>query len=411
MVGLGQSLVRRNHTVVMAINAGMRQLAERAEFEIAEVGEVLGPSEARNAAIDWDHWNLVPGDEWRWTDAADSPLVKACQALIAASEGADFLIAPANDTAGWLAHEHTGIPWATVVLTPAMLQGRIPAQPLAHSHNETLSLHERSFVEHINRVRQRLGLPRRPPARLLRDSISARLLIASNASMAGEIGMSVPQASLTGFWLSNEPAWSTWKPDHALQTFVDITPRPLALSFSSLPLTNPRAVLAVHARAASILGRRLVVLGGWAGFSRDQLPADVHPEDFFFVDALPHDWLFAHVDVAFLHGGIGSLARALRASCPVVVEPYGNDQFFNARQVLVLGVGVAMHPHRITPAGLARVLTEKVLTSACRDRVAHIGREIAGDNGLVRATDRICDWLAEAAARDRSAGPSNTALL
>jgi sterol 3beta-glucosyltransferase len=131
--------------------------------------------------------------------------------------------------------------------------------------------------------------------------------------MAGEAVAGLPATCLTGFWLPDDPAWDGWQPGHDLRAFMTVEPHPLALSFSSLPLTDPVAVLAVHARAAALLNRRLVVLSGWAGFRREHLPPDVCPEGVFFADALPHDWLFSQVDAAFVHGGIGSLARALRA--------------------------------------------------------------------------------------------------
>jgi hypothetical protein len=76
----------------------------------------------------------------------------------------------------------------------------------------------------------------------------------------------------------------------------------------------------------------------------------------------------------------------------------------------MLGLGVAMHPHRMTPAGLARVLAEKVLTPACRAGVARVGGEIAAEDGLMRAADIICEWLPDLPTWDRSAVTSRAAL-
>jgi len=66
----------------------------------------------------------------------------------------------------------------------------------------------------------------------------------------------------------------------------------------------------------------------------------------------------------------------------MVIEPYGNDQFYNARQVVTLEIGAAMHPHRLSSAGLARVLHEKVLQPECRARVKAIGAVLRAEDGL-----------------------------
>ncbi len=47
----------------------------------------------------------------------------------------------------------------------------------------------------------------------------------------------------------------------------------------------------------------------------------------------------------------------------MLVEPYGNGQFFNAKRVVTLNLGAAVHPKKITPDGLAKILETKVLTN------------------------------------------------
>ena len=108
-----------------------------------------------------------------------------------------------------------------------------------------------------------------------------------------------------------------------------------------------------------------------------------------FADFLPHDWLFAQAACAIQHGGIGSIARALRQGCPLLIEPYGNDQFFNAMRVIELEVGAAMHPGKLTAEGIARVLAEKVLSPVYRRRAEAIGAHIRLESGLETACQHI----------------------
>ena len=161
------------------------------------------------------------------------------------------------------------------------------------------------------------------------------------------------------------------------------------LSFSSLPVANRREVLAVHVEAAALLRRPLVVQTGWAGFCRQDLPRGTPAQDVLFVDFLPHDWLFARAACAIQHGGIGSIARALRHGCPLLLEPYGNDQFFNASRVIALGVGAAMRPSALTATGLARVLQEQVLSPGTRHLGETLGAAIRAEAGLEVSYERI----------------------
>jgi UDP:flavonoid glycosyltransferase YjiC (YdhE family) len=77
----------------------------------------------------------------------------------------------------------------------------------------------------------------------------------------------------------------------------------------------------------------------------------------------------------------------------MLVEPLGNDQFFNAKQILNLKVGTAAHPHKITPEGLANILKHKVLTPEVRDRVELLGAKIRAENSLDQACHLIESWL------------------
>ncbi len=37
---------------------------------------------------------------------------------------------------------------------------------------------------------------------------------------------------------------------------------------------------------------------------------------------------------------------------PMLIEPYGNDQYFNAGRAVKLGIGAAAHPHWLTAEAL-----------------------------------------------------------
>jgi UDP:flavonoid glycosyltransferase YjiC (YdhE family) len=115
----------------------------------------------------------------------------------------------------------------------------------------------------------------------------------------------------------------------------------------------------------------------------------------FLFPAGPQDWLFRQAGVVINHGGIGTVARAIRAGVPLLVEPYGNDQFYNARQVVAIGAGAAVNPHRLTAEGLARVIEGKVMVPEVRERVREMSRQFDSEAALATAVGQIESWMNE----------------
>jgi UDP:flavonoid glycosyltransferase YjiC (YdhE family) len=89
------------------------------------------------------------------------------------------------------------------------------------------------------------------------------------------------------------------------------------------------------------------------------------------------------------HGGIGTTAQALRCGRPALVEPHGNDQFYNAGRVTALEVGAAVDHRALTSENLADALGEHVLHPSVRRRAETLGAKIRAEDGLAVACDLI----------------------
>jgi UDP:flavonoid glycosyltransferase YjiC (YdhE family) len=248
------------------------------------------------------------------------------------------------------------------------------------------------LISFHNQVRTELGFEAISPDRWPGYPYSSQLILLASSPHFSQPQLDCwPQARMTGFWFDND--LGDWSPDQELLGFLDLEPRPLVLTFSSLPVQDVSRVVAVHAEAAARLGRRLLIQRGWARFDPAALPNGVMPEALRFTGSLPHAWLFPRAEAVIHHGGVGTTAQAMRCGRPMLVEPYGNDQFFNARRVLGLGVGAAMHPHKLTVTGLARIMEEKVLTADVRRRALELGARLQAEDGLTVACDLIEEQL------------------
>jgi vancomycin aglycone glucosyltransferase len=104
-------------------------------------------------------------------------------------------------------------------------------------------------------------------------------------------------------------------------------------------------------RAACELGRRAVVLRGWAELSVADDEANC-----VAIGEVNQQTLFTRVAAVVHHGGAGTTTTAARAGAPQVVIPQMYDQHYWARRVAELGIGVAHASRAPTAESLAEAL-------------------------------------------------------
>jgi UDP:flavonoid glycosyltransferase YjiC (YdhE family) len=386
-VALGKRLRGRGHEVVMAVNPAMVPLAERAGLGAVPCGRPFGESEARERAEIFRE-GAEPTPEEMASQLEGLGLDEVFRGLARAVEGADLLISSSlQGVAPWV-HEATGVRWINATIF-AMEFPHSDGPPPPQTDRERAAW--RAMFDYRNRVRRGVGLPELADDRWRRYYWSERLvLIASSEHFSRPKLDDWPQARMTGFWFDDPPP-GDWSPDPDLARFLEGGPPPLVLSLSSLPVEDPGRVVTLHAEAAALLGARLVVQQGWAGLTRSGLSpaAAVRDEDLHFAGHVPHSWLFPRSAAIIHHGGIGTTAQGLRCGRPMLVEPYCNDQFFNAGRVAELGVGAAVDHRRLTPENLASALEEHVLTPESFRRAEELASRIAPEDGLARSCEII----------------------
>jgi UDP:flavonoid glycosyltransferase YjiC (YdhE family) len=357
-VPLAKGLSGRGHSVLVAVNETMQPLFRYAGLDVVSCGPRFGPAEAQRFAPVFDGWNPLPNRHELDEQINDVPA--NYNDLMAACRGADLLVAVSIQYAARAVSAALGLPWVCVYCNAAGFphESGDPAIPL-------------------------------PPAELHLLASSPHF---SQPLVAGAHGEPSPQ--LTGFWHyagEDQPGWT--EPASELRAFVEGGNAPLALLPGSIPVADPRHVVAVHAEAARRLGRRLVIQEGWARLLRAHLPASIDPGQVHFAQTLPHDWLLERSAAVITHGTMGIVSKALRAACPILVEPYGRDLFFNARRIKALGLGTAMNPHQLTAESVARALETKVLTAEVRQRAEGVAAAIRDEDGVARACDLIEELL------------------
>ncbi|GGO00460.1 glycosyl transferase [Microbispora rosea subsp. aerata] len=162
-----------------------------------------------------------------------------------------------------------------------------------------------------------------------------------------------------------------------LEKFLDDGEPPVCVGFGSV--RAPRDVARATVDAARALGRRVIVLRGWAGLA----PAD-DGSDCLTIDEVNQQALFRRVAAVVHHGGAGTTTAAALAGAPQVVVPQHYDQHYWARRVGDLGIGIA-HPSAAPTAESLAAALGKALDPGVAARAAAVANEVRTDGAMAAA--------------------------
>lgn len=188
---------------------------------------------------------------------------------------------------------------------------------------------------------------------------------------------------VTGYWFLD--AEGDWNPPAELINFLQTGPAPLYIGFGSISNRKPEETADLVLQALSKTGQRAILLSGWGGLHKADLPDSV-----FMIDSIPHAWLFPRVTAVVHHGGAGTTAAGLRAGIPSIIIPFFGDQPFWGQRVYELGVGPKPIPRqRLTIDNLAEAIRAAITDGEMRRRAAALGERIQSEDGLAQAVALI----------------------
>ena len=184
---------------------------------------------------------------------------------------------------------------------------------------------------------------------------------------------------VTGYWFLD--AAPDWTPPSDLVDFLQAGSPPVYIGFGSMGNRNPEETADLVLQALAKTGQRAIMLSGWSGMRKENLP-----DSAYLIDSIPHSWLFPRVAAVVHHGGAGTTAAGLRAGVPTVIIPFFGDQGFWGQRVAKLGVGTEPIPRKqLTAERLAQVIQTAVTDQMMRQRAAALGAKIRAEDGIASA--------------------------
>lgn len=405
-LALGVELKRRGHAAVVATHPHYRAKIEAFGLEFHAVGPPAPEGPEYVAMMD----RLM--DERRGPEVVTAMFMNALRQTydetLEAAQGSDLVVTHPLTFGAIAAAEILGISWVSSVLAPLSFLSAHdpPALPVMPGLARLRRLGPRFFravygsakrrvegwVQPYHDLRRELGLP---PVRdaMFEGSHSPRLVLAMFSRVMGEPQPDwPPRTVVTGICFHDDDGEDEQE-NRRLETFLESGEPPICFTLGSSAVWKAGAFYREAIDAAGRLGRRAVLL---IGSDERNRPAQDLPAGVAAFRYAPYSRIFPRCAAVVHHGGVGTTGQALRAGRPMLVVPYGFDQFDNARCVERLGIGRWMRRGRLTAGRVARVL-RKLLDPAVTRRAEEVGRRVADEDGPRSAADALDQVLTQPA--------------
>jgi UDP:flavonoid glycosyltransferase YjiC (YdhE family) len=333
------------------------------------------------------------------TRNAVAHLRERTEALRVACSDADLFVAASSQIVASTVADLTHTPWASVVLMPLALPSAYfspvplpfelppPFNKVANRVSWTIGgTFLRLFVDRIvNMMRRTYALPPRRNL-LFTGNLSQQLTAVALSSIFLPQPVDWPKyVHMTGFCFWD--ATTTWHEPQELRAFLsDPTPIVAISSGSMSPTVSDAFADFYHTSIAAVrnAGARALVVGA----APSVLPTPL-PEGVLALPFAPFSHIYPHCVAVIHHGGVGSIAQALRAGKPMLVVPWGFDQFLLGKRVADIGVGEWVNRKQYTVNRASKLVTTLLANQRYTQQAQVIATQLARENGVVALCDQI----------------------
>ncbi|XP_065874532.1 sterol 3-beta-glucosyltransferase UGT80A2 isoform X2 [Euphorbia lathyris] len=182
---------------------------------------------------------------------------------------------------------------------------------------------------------------------------------------------------------------SNYEPPEPLMKWLKAGPTPIYIGFGSLPVQEPEKMTQIIVDALEQTGQRGIINKGWGGLGNLAEPKD----SIYLLDNCPHDWLFLQCKAVVHHGGAGTTAAGLKASCPTTIVPFFGDQPFWGERVHARGVGPPPIP--VDEFSLPKLVDaiNFMLDPEVKERAVELAKAMENEDGVAGAVKAFFDHL------------------
>lgn len=401
-IAIGLALQRKGHDVVMLVNpfferqirdagVGYRPLGELFDLrKIADSPELMHERKGPRVAL---RKFLLP---------AIPIILDALEAAVHELKPDIVLSHPSAHGTRWIC-ERLGVPWAVGVLAPITWLSRKDPGVLQSWEPDTPPLwyvRSRFFVGRwilrwlldrpLNPIRRRYGFPPQRDLFLADVRGGAVNLGLWSRHLRGPTSDDPPNGRICGFpWFDRDQDLE--HPAAELDRFLSEGEPPIIFTLGTSVVHVGGNFYDHAAEACRLLGRRGLLLTRHEEYARRNLPNGVSAFTYApFSTVLPRGCATVH------HGGVGTMAQAMRAGRPTLIVPFAYDQFDHAARAKRLGVSVTVKRKQISPRSLAAALRTVLDDPDVVRRAEQLGKKLSEEDGALNAVTALEEAVGKA---------------
>ncbi|WP_158279778.1 glycosyltransferase [Coraliomargarita sinensis] len=159
------------------------------------------------------------------------------------------------------------------------------------------------------------------------------------------------------------------------------------LNFGSVTFDEARKVMTRFMRNWPE-GKKIIIQAGWAGLTIERPRAEMK-----CIGPVSHDQLFQYASCVIHHGGAGTTASVLHAGIPQIIIPHIGDQWFFAREMRRLRVGLEVKRKR-WPEQLPKAVRIAERSKRLNRRSKKLAKLLAEEDGPANAVhelEKMCE--------------------
>lgn len=384
-LAIGAELHTRGHETVLATSASYRSKVEAAGLKFYPVRPDISLDDRAmlEYVMDAKHGSERAVRKMAAT-ARDS-----YSDVMAAAEGADVMVTHPMVFASMLVVQKRRMSWISTALAPISLFSEydppiLPHMAWAHRFNFLGRRYVRAWAKRAERqavdwvqplleFQAEMGIP----AAGFEGYQPPRMTLALFSPLLSRLQPDwPPHTVLTGF-----PFFDQGELGPELLAFLDKGAPPIVFTLGTSAVGTAGDFYRQSLRTVERLRARAVIL---TGSHTQDLPERLS-EDVMIVRYAPHRKLFERASVVVHHGGVGTTAQAMRAGRPMLIVPFGHDQFDNAQRLKRLGAAEVLPQSRYTCTRAGRLLRTLLNLPAYRAAAESVSAKVRAESGAAES--------------------------
>lgn len=176
----------------------------------------------------------------------------------------------------------------------------------------------------------------------------------------------------------------------ALASFLAKNPNPIIFTLGSLSVSLGEQFFEASANAAALLGRPAILM---VGDEEKGCYRRLSSETVFVSGYVQHSQLFSHAAAVVHHGGIGTIAQAMRSGVLQLACPRYGDQFDNAYRLCTKGLGASLPLKEYTAERAVKALAALFGDPAFAVPAREVARPLEIENGAQTVAVHVREWF------------------